>query len=240
MKRQRAQARTHRGAGARKPLSAVAMSVIAVTAAFGVPSPVPAAGRATTYTVGQIAAVSRGCTGQNAEVEQAADRSGRYVYELWMGCHGIGFARSADGGRHFSSPINPPGSVASSWDPALAVAPNGTVYASFMISRKGYTYPVVAASFNNGVTFSQVSSLMPPIRKNWGDRDFIAVAPDGAVYVTWDYGPSAAAVTYICNPAGSCAFATGDLNVVIQKSTDGGRTWGPIIPVSPGLSRKRR
>ena len=76
---------------------------------------------------------------------------------------------------------------------------------------------------------------MPPIRKNWGDRDFIAVAPDGAVYVTWDYGPSAAAVTYICSPAGSCAFATGDLNVVIQKSTDGGKTWGPIIPVSPGF-----
>ena len=53
--------------------------------------------------------------------------------------------------------------------------------------------------------------------------------------MTWDYGPSAAAVTYICNPAGSCAFATGDLNVVIQKSTDGGKTWGPIIPVSPGF-----
>ena len=216
-------------------MSAVAISVLAVTAALGFPTRVPAATGTTTYTVGQIADVSRGCTGQNAEVEQAADRTGRYVYELWMGCHGIGFARSADGGHHFGSPINPPGSVASSWDPALAVAPNGTVYASFMITRKGYTYPVVAASFNHGVTFSQVTSLVPPIRKNWGDRDFIAVAPDGAVYVTWDYGPSAAAVTYICSPTGSCAFATGDLNVVIQKSTDGGRTWGPIIPVSPGF-----
>ena len=229
------QAVAHRRAGGRNVLCAVAMSVLAVTAALGFPTRVPAAGGTTTYAVSQIADVSRGCTGQNAEVEQAADRSGLYVYELWMGCHGIGFARSADGGRHFSSPINPPGSVASSWDPALAVAPNGTVYASFMITRNGYTYPVVAASFNHGVTFSQVASLVPPIRKNWGDRDFIAVAPDGAIYVTWDYGPSAAAVTYICNPAGSCAFATGDLNVVIQKSTDGGRSWGPIIPVSPGF-----
>jgi hypothetical protein len=236
MQGQRApQAGAHRRAGGRNLLCTVAMSVLAVTAALGFPTHVPAAVGATTYSVGQIADVSRGCTGQNAEVEQAADRSGRYVYELWMGCHGIGFARSADGGRHFSSPINPPGSVASSWDPALAVAPNGTVYASFMITRKGYTYPVVAASFNHGVSFAQVTSLVPPIRKNWGDRDFIAVAPDGAIYVTWDYGPSAAAVTYICNPAGSCAFATGDLNVVIQKSTDGGRTWGPIIPVSPGF-----
>jgi BNR/Asp-box repeat len=220
----------------RKAPCAVAMSVIAIAAALGVPTRAPAASRSTsTYSVSQIAEVSRGCSDQNAEVEQATDPSGRFVYELWMGCKGIAFARSADGGHHFGLPLNVAGSVASSWDPALAVAPNGSVYASFMIAGKGYTYPVVAASFDHGVTFSQVSSLVPPIRKNWGDRDFIAVAPNGSVYVTWDYGPSAAAVTYICNPAGSCAFATGDLNVVIQKSTDGGKTWGPIIPVSPGF-----
>jgi hypothetical protein len=237
MRGQRAtRARGRRGRGWRKLPSAVAMTVIAAAAALGVPTRAPAASRSPiTYSVSAIADVSRACTDQNAEVEQATDASGRYVYELWMGCKGIAFARSADGGHHFSSPINVPGSVASSWDPALAVAPNGTVYASFMITRKGFTYPVVAASLNHGVTFPQVASLVPPITQNWGDRDFIAVAPDGAIYVTWDYGPSAAAVTYICNPAGSCAFATGDLNVVIQKSTDGGKTWGPIIPVSPGF-----
>ena len=222
--------------GGHRGVCALTVTVLAAAAALGVPTRAPAAGGSTiTYHVSRIADVSRACTGQNAEVEQAADRSGLDVYELWMGCHGIAFARSTDGGHHFGSPMNVPGSVASSWDPALAVAPNGTVYAAFMITRKGYTYPVVAASFNHGVTFSQVSSLVPPVHRNWGDRDFIAVAPDGAVYVTWDYGPSAAAVTYICNPAGSCAFATGDLNVVIQKSTDGGRTWGRIIPVSPGF-----
>ena len=52
-----------------------------------------------------------------------------------MGCNGIGLARSADGGHHFGSPIDPPGASKSSWDPALAVAPNGTVYAAFMITR---------------------------------------------------------------------------------------------------------
>jgi hypothetical protein len=237
MRGQRAlRARDHRGLGWRRLPCAVAMSVIAIAAALGVPTRAPAASRSPiTYSVSQIADVSRACTDQNAEVEQATDASGRYVYELWMGCKGIGFARSTDGGHHFGLPLNVPGSVASSWDPALAVATRGTVYVSFMITRKGYTFPVVAASFNHGLTFPQVTSLVPPIRQNWGDRDFIAVAPDGAIYVTWDYGPSAAAVTYICNPAGSCAFATGDLNVVIQKSTDGGRTWGPIIPVSPGF-----
>jgi hypothetical protein len=44
-------------------------------------------------------------------------------------------------------------------------------------------------SFDHGTSFTQSSSLVPPDAKNWGDRDFIAVGPDGTVYVTWDYGP---------------------------------------------------
>lgn len=186
--------------------------------------------------VSSITNVSKACKGQNAEVEQAVDRKLGYVYETWMGCQGIAFARSTDGGRHFGAPVSVPHSVyASSWDPAAAVAANGTVYVSFMTSHNGFTYPVVAASFNHGRTFPQVSALTPPFKQNWGDRDFIATGPNGVVYLTWDYGPSKKAVKYICSPGGSCAFAAGDLNVVIQKSTDGGKTWGPIIPVSPGF-----
>jgi hypothetical protein len=59
--------------------------------------------------------------------------------------------------------------------------------------------------------------------------------PDGTLYLTWDYGPSAKKVKFICTHGGSCAFSNGDLNVVLQRSTDGGRTWGPIIHVSPGF-----
>ena len=65
----------------------------------------------------------------NAEVEEAAAAPG-YVYADWMGCGGIGFARSTDGGLHFSKPVTVPGSAGASWDPAIAVAPNGTVYVS--------------------------------------------------------------------------------------------------------------
>jgi hypothetical protein len=185
--------------------------------------------------VGPITDISKACTGQNAEVEQAAGASGRDIYELWMGCHGsIGFSRSTDGGLHFSKPFALAAS-AGAWDPALAVAPNGTVYASFMNGTKVHTFPVVEASFNHGRTFAQVTNLVPRQKGNWGDRDFIAVAPDGTIYLTWDYGPSAKAITYICTHGGSCAFATGDLNVVVQKSADGGKTWGPIVPISPGF-----
>ena len=104
-----------------------------------------------------------------------------------------------------------------------------------MIAKGAQWYPVVAASFDHGLTFPQVTSLVPPDAKNWGDRDFIAVGPDGTVYVTWDYGPDRTSVTDICATNGSCAFATGDLNVVMQRSTDGGKTFSPISTISPGF-----
>jgi hypothetical protein len=200
---------------------------------------VASAGPTTTPTVGPNINISASCSGQNAEVLQAVDRTLGYVYEEWMGCRGIAFAKSTNGGSTFDTPISVPGSVGSNvnvWDPVVTVAPgDGTVYAAFMIAKGGQYYPVVAASFDHGVSFPQVASLVPPDQKNWGDRPFMAVGPDGAVYVTWDYGPNRTSVTYLCATNGSCAFATGDLNVVIQKSTDRGKTWGPIVHVSPGF-----
>src|SRR6266851_599404 len=224
------------------PAFLVAVAFAAVPVLLAIPVPARAATvqdpPGATYTVGPITDLSGSCSGQNAEVEQAADPSLGYVYDIWMGCKGIAFARSANGGRSFDTPISVPGSVGSNvnvWDPAVAVGPDGTVYASFMIAKASQWYPVVAASFDHGATFSQVSSLIPPDAKNWGDRDFIAVGPDGTVYVTWDYGPERTSVTYICSSGGSCAFATGDLNVVVQKSTDHGKTWSPMSHISPGF-----
>src|SRR5438128_10142302 len=186
-----------------------------------------------------IAGVSHACdSGQNAEVEQAVYAALGYVYETWMGCQGIAFARSTDGGLTFDTPLHVPeslGSNVNAWDPAVAVGPDGTVYAAFMIAKASQWYPVVAASFDHGATFSQVTSLIPPDPKNWGDRPFIAVGPDGTVYVTWDYGPERTSVTYLCATNGSCAFATGDLNVVVQRSTDHGATFGSMVPISPGF-----
>ncbi len=217
-----------------------ALSAIILAAVMGTARTANAAttaGPAASYQVGPITDVSS-CSGQNAEVEQAVDPKLGYVYEEWMGCRGIAVARSADGGRTWDAPVSLPGTVGSNvntWDPAIAVAPDGTVYASFMLARNGRYYPVVDASFDHGVTFPQSSSLIPPDAKNWGDRDFIAVGPDGTVYVTWDYGPERTSITYICASNGSCAFATGDLNVVMQKSTDGGQTWSKMSDISPGF-----
>lgn len=182
---------------------------------------------------GPVTNLSGACAGQNAEVEEAVAPP-HYVYEAWIGCGGEGFARSVDGGAHFSKPITLPDSSRSD-DPAITVAPDGTVYVSYLRYFDQRGYPVVAASFDHGATFPQASSLIPKAAGNWGDRDFIAAGRGGTVYVTWDYGPSAADVKFACSPTGSCAYAAVDANAVVQKSTDHGKTWGPITLMQPGF-----
>jgi photosystem II stability/assembly factor-like uncharacterized protein len=188
------------------------------------------------------------CPGpSNAEVVQAVD--GRYVYEAWIGCNrSIGFARSTDGGKSFG----PSGAVRGShpkdlhtWDPAIAVAADGTVYVAFMAGPgEGASggsepmVPVVAVSHDHGRSFDHISTLPVPPRKNaignFGDRPFIAVGRGGAVYVTWDYGPRRDQVRIVCPPTSSCYFDGGDFNAVFQKTTDGGQTWTKLVPISPG------
>jgi hypothetical protein len=213
----------------------------------GRPPPTTAAPQPGGATVTPMTDISSGCAGvQNSEVEEAVGHPD-YVYADWIGCAGIGFAYSADGGRTWSAPVTVPGSTSvpnsgqGSWDPAIAVAPNGTVYVSFM-HRNGpgrqpgtTAYPVVAASFDHGASFGQVTDVLPPKAGNFGDRDFIAVGKNGTLYLTWDYGPSGPEVKLLCSPTGSCAFSNGDFNAVIQTSTDGGRTWGPITHIEPGF-----
>src|SRR5690349_17655686 len=209
-------------------------------AALATPLAGQASAAAATYTVGPISNLSAtSCSGSNAEVEQAADPNGSYVYEDWMGCSKIGFARSTDGGKTFEPATTVTGSIGSNlnaWDPAVAVDPtDGTVYAGYMVTHGSQWYPRIAASFDHGLTFTQVADLAPPDAKNWGDRNFIAVGPDHTVYVTWDYGPDRSTVTYLCAANGSCGFATGQLNVVMQRSTDHGATFGAMTHVSPGF-----
>src|SRR5438309_11966704 len=76
---------------------------------------------------------------------------------------------------------------------------------------------------------------MPGAPKELGRPGLRRRRPDGTVYLTYDYGPSRTSVTFLCSSTGSCGYATGDVNVVMQKSTDRGRTFGPMTDVSPGF-----
>src|SRR5215469_9823764 len=217
--------------------------VLGVALASAVATAIPAAGAAAVRHpvvgghrphVGPISEISRGCRGQNAEAEQAVD--GRHVYVAWIGCDGIGFARSANGGRSFGRPVTVPGSVGHGyhrsgiglglpkygWDPSVAVAPDHTVYVAYMLYRHSHVHPMVAISYDHGATFARVSRPASPVRNNWGDRPFIAVGPTGTVYLTWDFGRS-------LSPKSRHG------NIVIQKSLDGGKTWSRITVVSPGF-----
>jgi len=178
----------------------IAKFVLALFAAGALFAATPAFSAGPPYNIGPVIDISASCSSQNAEVEQAVDQKLGYVYEEWMGCRGIAFTRSTDGGATFQTPISVPGSIGSNvntWDPAVTVAPDGTVYAAFMIAHSSQWYPVVAASFDHGITFPQVTQVVPPDPKNWGDRVFLATGPDGTLYLTYDYGHERTSVTYM-------------------------------------------
>jgi hypothetical protein len=187
------------------------------------------------YSVGPISDVSVGCPG-TGDISEALDRTRGYVYVEFEGCdnsNGIGFARSADGGRSFTRPVALPGS-GDGWDPWLAVAPDGTLYAAFMQTAGHRTYPVIDVSHDYGRTFGVERSLRPARARNWGDADYITVGANGTLYVAWGYGPSNREVKSACSPTGSCWATAGDLNVAVQSSTNEAKSFSPVSIVNPG------
>ena len=134
----------HRRVGSVRLLAAAGLAPACVFLGFTAPA-VAAPGLGTAqgghssgYQVSPVTEVST-CGGSNAEVEQATAKP-HYVYEAWTGCGGEGFARSTDGGLHFSNPIMLPDSTSSrstfTDDPAIAVAPNGA-----RCTCRGYATP---------------------------------------------------------------------------------------------------
>jgi hypothetical protein len=191
----------------------------------------------------------------NTEVQQAIDPATGYVYEAWIGCNGIGFARSTDGGESFESPYMIPGSGGSaSWDPAIAVSGDGVVYVSFIEEQRCFacfgitgSAPFVAVSRDHGATFSTAKEVTnfndTQLGNELSDRTYIAVAPSGVVYVTFFNEPSVSQAPASTQDQCSLApaqnnFACGNPytlgNVVISHSDDEGATWSPLTPVNPG------
>jgi hypothetical protein len=188
-----------------------------------------------TYSVGPISDVSVGCP-RTGDISEAVDRTRDLVYQEFEGCdhgNGIGFARSTNGGESYTQAVALPGS-GGGWDPWLAVAPDGILYAGFMNTIGDRTYPVIDVSDDYGLTFDVEHSLRPTQSHDWGDADYLAVGSNGTLYVAWDYGPSNSKVKSRCSPTGSCWATNGDLNVVVQSSTDDAETFTPMSVVNPG------
>ncbi|MCI4350856.1 MAG: PEGA domain-containing protein [Thermoplasmata archaeon] len=174
-------------------------------------------------------------TSGNAEVQQAFDPVRNYLYEAWIGCSGIGFARSLDGGYSFQPAVAVVGSLgAASWDPSIALAPNGTVYVGYMRDLRGTgNAPQLAWSWNFGASFAGNATAFHPNPNAFADRDFIAVAPNGTVYLSWDYSPPGAPDKIGCAPGASCYFIAGAYNILVVHSSNGGANWSSPSPVDP-------
>ncbi len=201
-------------------------------------------------TVGPNVEVNGSLGTFNAEVESAVDPTNGYVYDEWIANDGIGFARSRNGGASFDPALLLPGSgdffpansnaFASSWDPAVVVSSDGIVYAAFMYANSSTNpagSPYVSVSFDHGASFAYTVPVIVPNRNTFSDRDFIAVAPDGTLYVTWNFAPHAKRITFLCSPTGSCSYASGDFNLLITASHDEGRTWSKPNQVTSNYPR---
>lgn len=233
--------------------------LILTASASAVGSPAGTVGRT---VVGPQIPVSWSIPGQNAEVEQAIDPATHYLYTVWMGgpiASRIAFARSMDGGASFGPALTIPGSkefsnstrYTASLDPAIATSSNGTIYVSYeqynltLATGKFWGYVSVAASYDHGKSFTLQGRPLARLTSVTGltvDRDFLAVAPNGTLYVSWSMIPNQVnwtgnvSVAFHHNPGGWGGGGTnrGELNVVISWSRDGGRTWSRPHPVEPG------
>jgi hypothetical protein len=152
------------------------------------------------------------------------------VYLLWQeiifsgGSHGgdVLFARSGDGGRTFSQPLNLSNSVAGDgkgrldakrWDNGsldLAVGPTGALFAAWT----EYDGPLwVSRSSDGGASFSAPAH----IAGNDGEPargPTLAVGPDRTVHLAWTVGESASA------------------DIRLASSRDGGASFGPARQVA--------
>ncbi len=136
-----------------------------------------------------------------------------------------GYGYSTDGGRTFrdAGVVPPPEGGANLGDPDLAVDSRGVFYFSqISVRADGVAFIGVSRSTDGGRTFT------PPVSASWSvdgpgsfqDKELIAADAtggryDGNVYVTWT------------------RFSREGMRIYVARSTDGGRSFQPAIPLSP-------
>ena len=125
------------------------------------------------------------------------------------------FTRSADGGRTWTAPasVTDAAEFGSYNFHAMLVAPDGAVYVAWLDGRNGKSAAYVTHSTDGG------RSWAPNTRMGAGEacpccRTALAAGANGVVYAAWRN------------------VAPGNVrDVVVARSSDGGRTWGDAVPV---------
>lgn len=151
------------------------------------------------------------------------DASG-VIYILWRddrrGHADIFFSRSEDGGKTFSKNrrVNDDKGWAYQGNPSLAASPDGYVYASWSDNRNGQDDIYFAASRNGGKTFSRNLRLNQDEGRAVQSHPSVAAGPGGLVVVAWE------------------DFRSGQSEIYMARSTDGGKTFEPNRSIRAGSS----
>lgn len=131
-------------------------------------------------------------------------------------------ARSTDGGKTWSAPVDISQTPGVSAEPAVAIGPGGAVHAVWSDTSEGEKSPDVwyAGSADQGVTWSKGVNVSktPGI----SSQPAVAAGPGGEVYVAW----------------ADTASGDGSPDVYFTSSKDAGKTWAAAVDISntPGVS----
>ncbi|HJT09513.1 MAG TPA: sialidase family protein, partial [Candidatus Nitrosotalea sp.] len=110
---------------------------------------------------------------------------GNNVYVTWTNAvsdknYDIFFAKSTDGGKTFSQPLNVSNTVGPSGWPQIAV--DGNVYISWVDHTPGYYHVYIAKSTDDGNSFESPVDVNNNTSDSWYNK--MAVSPN-TVYLTW-------------------------------------------------------
>jgi hypothetical protein len=168
---------------------------------------------------------------------------GGQVYVAWVDCPAdqdctlanpdIYFARSTDGGEHFSARVrvSDGGAAAFANAPRVATGPGGAIYVVWHDDRA--TTPVdaswdvyIARSTDGGLTFSPSVRVDEHVANAYQYEPDLAVAADGTIYVSWQ------------RYAYDSTLSQWDSDVYVARSTDGGASFGPSVKASDGVGNQ--
>ena len=162
---------------------------------------------------------------------------GGQVYVAWVDCltdqdcstanPDIYFAKSTDGGQHFSARVlvSDDGPTAFANAPKIATDQNGTIYIVWHDNRAATlgddSWDVyLSKSTDGGVSFSDSVLVDQHIANDYQYEPDLAVTPSGTVYVSWN--------RYYFDSQ----LQQWDYDVYVAKSVDGGSSFGTNVKVT--------
>ncbi len=208
-----------------------------------------------------LAANTFGLGSFNDKTNLTVDPATGNVYAAWSefhgsGCNEIDFSRSTDHGATFSAPMKISSGICGNQGPSIAIGTGGNVYVaweatkggSFSQGPKGTTGAGFASSANHGASFTpaRVIATYAPFTseqfsgngsRDCGDPPFDC--PTGFTFPRFDLAPpylafDSSSGTIVA--AFQVAESSGQGQIELIRSTDGGTNWSNAAELAPSTS----